>query len=617
MSLQIWLPLNGTMKNQGLLGDLTQTATPTYDIGKTGQALVTGGCKMSAEQASQVLNNNEFSICFWVYINDDTGSTGNRYLLFGNDNPTATITNRKYSLFLYPTVNDLHWSWQNNTPNVSFTSGVLSGVLPSYKWTHVAVTYRNPNGTVYINGAKVKEFTGVSDSSSFAHETNVIWNNSAGTRMFNDYRVYDNCISAKEVKEISKALVLHYKLGGYGGENYIHDSMYIKPSGCGYNNSTLARDTVTLQEGMFSGTFYRITKGSTGGGDFRIGWNESSIPIDHSIYNDHPITYSVWVKSTTGTKLQVRLGRYSDKDIENYKSYTIVKDKWTFIVHTTNNFVSSSGNSSSDALEIYHDISYDTDIIMAFAKLEINDKATSWCPNREDALYTTLGFNDGIERDCSGMGNDGTMSGTFLWNSDSARHEGSYIFTNSPVQFIYRPYLSFLTGPFTVSCWCYQTNVNTTHGSGTSTTQFIVSQGRDYLPDSTASYGFNITIYGGNIFAFVGRSGLSSGISALNIWRMCTLVYDGTKAYLYIDGVLRSSAIVTSPTYENSSYAFVVGKMSCSYTSTEYFFPFVGNISDVRIYATALSASDVKALYDNTISIDKNGNIHAYDFKEE
>lgn len=41
----------------------------------------------------------------------------------------------------------------------------------------------------------------------------------------NDVRIYDNILSAKEIKEIAQGLILHYKLDGFNGG--VGDNLYI------------------------------------------------------------------------------------------------------------------------------------------------------------------------------------------------------------------------------------------------------------------------------------------------------------------------------------------------------------------------------------------------------
>ena len=91
-------------------------------------------------------------------------------------------------------------------------------------------------------------------------------------------------------------------------------------------------------------------------------------------------------------------------------------------------------------------------------------------------------------------------------------------------------------------------------------------------------------------------------------WNMITLVYDNTGTKTYLNGKLHH-------TYTNTSYGinfntnarlFLGCEANTANPSAPYF---NGKESDFRIYATALSASDVKSLYQNCVTIDPDGTI--------
>ena len=562
MSLQVWLPLNGNLNNQGLLGNLTQTAAPTYVDGKLGKCMTTGGLKMTAAQTSQVLNNTAVSICFWVYIDAATGTTDGRALLFGTDSMGAN-DNRKFSLFNYPTVNDLHWSWMNDVANATFTTGVINDALPSYKWTHVAVTYQNPNGKIYINGELKTTFTGTSNSSTFAYDTTVLHNASHLRR--NDFRIYDHCLSPMEVKEISKGLVCHYKLSGPGGYNLVKDSMV------NLTNTEYMIKSFSLSEALVAGNKYSITIKSDIGTRYWIGmWLDSGYV---ACGTSHPDENGI-VKIT-----------FTCPTANNYSVVYIFSG-------TTKGVMGSNGET----------------VTLNYIKIEKGSLFTPWCPNSADVTYKTLGYNDNTEYDCSGYGNHATKTGTINWSSDSRRYSGSYDFNGAG--YIKNSSFNFNANQMTISLWVKIPDTITSQHFLFGTFNNWTGNGIGYWRD------VGIKKYSGII-----KSDAESSYSALptpdltpNTWYHLAIVYTGTVCILYVNGTestritYGSNGSILNPT------CYIGNSLYNNTPSTE---TDESSVSDFRIYATPLSAQDIKSLYQTAASVSKSGVMAAYEFVEE
>jgi len=85
---------------------------------------------------------------------------------------------------------------------------------------------------------------------------------------------------------------------------------------------------------------------------------------------------------------------------------------------------------------------------------------------------------------------------------------------------------------------------------------------------------------------------------------MISITYDGATIKRYIDGVSQGSTTV-SGTLNNQEQSYWLGVLG---TDTAYY---NSNIyqADARLYATALSETDILALYNSPIKITKNGTL--------
>ena len=570
MSLQVWLPLNGNIENHGLLGNVSVTTSPTYaDSGKIGKCLKSGGLYMTASQAKSVLNNKEFSFACWVYPNRDTGtSTSSIYpntMLFNKD---GVGPYRQYSIFIYPNINSLHLSWQSKA-NEDTLSTIISNIFPSYTWTHLCITYNNPTVRVYVNGVLSNTFFANINCSSYEYNTPLM--SSSDTRYLNDYRVYDHCLSAKEVKEISKGLICHYKLdnNGFGNPNIL----------------------VTQNPSDFSrqGNKYTSTKADTRTNDsFQLQYFKGST-YDSTFYSqdvsvtpcDVKTTFTV-PESITGVRVKFN-GASRDIDLFSSSQAPVTPGE----TYTLSLRVLSSKSEVVGG------------VIVENPKLEKGSVATPWCPHTSDSLYTSLGLNSTTESDCSGLSNNGTKIGGLTPSTSpiSIRYESCYDFDGNTGS-IQIPNLSTLvpSGEFTMNCWIYHDDTWSSEGYET------IFGGPSGFELDAKHGGTNSPVL------YACDWGKASATYELNKWNMITMTRNSSETKFYINGELKITG--SAGTIPSGNYFIGAWKTSNGQN-------YKGKISDFRLYSTVLSVEDVKELYNTSASVDKNGNMYAYEFKEE
>lgn len=605
IGLQLWLPLNGDVKNYGLCNaELSYSNLAFEDSGKIGKCLSTGGIVMSADTTGKILNNNAITISLWLYVNAPTGSDGER--IFGN-NEMGYNNNRKFSLYQYPTCNDFHYYWMNDTPDV-LDAGLLTNVLPSYQWTHIAVTYDNPNICVYINGELKHTSSGVSNSVSFHYTTNVIYD--SPYHKVNDFRLYDECLSPKQVKYISQAMICHYPMGNVdgkiGGRNLILNGKGNKRAGF-----FKYFDTVTDQYGEVTlKSKWRYTGIDLVPG-FVLGCRDYEVGA-YYIWS-YDIMYTAWNFPSGSSRGEFWIGqRYagapSGEDATGKWQFVTAHDlpvvgengcklnEWYHVKRRVLIPSQASSNVGTHGQIMFYNPSKNVEASFTArfrnVKLEKGTESTPWTPAPEDNSQ----FYDNIIPDISGYRNNATVkdSTSPTWSDDSPRYLGSYRFDATKEMFLNPIVFSGFADSYTFSWW-----------------------GKNSQPDSSMYWGFidgnRLNLYNtdGYLFWNIGDSQdnpfndpvttnkVSSYIDGK--WHHYCVTGDGESNKLYVDGKIYGIA---------KTYRKITGtKIHINGWDDGANYKINGNISDFRIYATALSESDVLNLYQSSASLDSQGNL--------
>lgn len=160
----------------------------------------------------------------------------------------------------------------------------------------------------------------------------------------------------------------------------------------------------------------------------------------------------------------------------------------------------------------------------------------------------------------------------------------------------------YLNSKFTISCWVKFIN----HSSWARVFDFGTAQ-------SGSDYGIGIATSdtNGTLYVF-GRSGGGASLPdtivatvGLNTWYHMAVTIDGTSAKFYLNGQLTSSFTITNSIGGRVySYNYIAkSNWSADGYSRKY-------ISDFRIYNNALSADDIKEIYDSITFIDSKCNLY-------
>lgn len=598
MSLKVWLPLNGDLRNNGLY-DITVTndGATVDNNGKIGKCYSFNNTHIIIDSTDlQNLfssNTQPFSIATWIYLNSDETD---RVIIFGNWNANPFV----------------NWELAADGKQILSAGGTSnyiarysSTAVPKTTWTHIACTYDGSATTFYMNGVKTNSVNVVYPIASKLGSNRFYLgsdNRNDATRLkgkLNDFRLYDHVLSPKEVKEIAKGLVVHYPLSreGFGGDNMLRNTntgaTYWYWSGNGGSRTVTATDDGGVK-------LTAVTAANSGSWSV-IQYNDSNFKTILKPSTTYTASLDVYPPISTSTfRFSIRDGNALNNLVAADIDCAIEKDKWNHCKWTF---------TTKDTLTMSSQIVYITgipstvqgyEIFLKNIKVEEGSSDTPWIPNQSDTAYAAMGLNDDVVYDTSGFSYNATKSGTFEYTSDTPKYSVStkLLTTSSKIRL---PEISFagMANSYTFSWWQYYIGGNTMpwgFSNGNRLNLFHCSPVCWNTGDSANN-------------PFKNGSTTLPPANLQNGWHHIAVTGDGTTTKLYIDGAYFGNATTYKPI--TGTQIWISGWDS----GTSYTFS-GGELSDFRIYATCLSASDIQQLYNTPISLANNGTLFANELTE-
>lgn len=583
MSLVNWWTLNGTLEDY--IGNNNLIAYNSFNLdnnGKIGKCYSATTTSSYAETNTVIYSEGNISMCCWFKLKAySTNPTAIMTLHEHNStsNLGINLSNNKLAVSIGYVDNTREWSGRNS-----------STIIELDKWYHVVLTFnRNLNKlSLYVNGNR--EYSAIlSKEVKFTprklqiNRWSVGYTGYTATGSYNDIRIYDHELSSKEVRELSKANILHYKFNDNMEEptTNLKNSVNLTTAEKGEDYFVKKESDTWTQGASLPSTNVTAGKTYTWSMDIRCD-REFPIKFDPNCTADN---YTGNDQAMETSKLSTSKYDTPSKWKRIYLTVTVKSDATNPRLHHAFCPAAITGVN----LKVY----------VRRPLLEEKDHNTP---------YTKISRNIGIS-DSSGFRNHANInpSTSPKWNNDSIMGDYCISGINGSNRFITVQGNCKPTDEATISFWLKINN--NTGGSWTS----LFGGPRD--GGSTHKGGISIHINTENkIFTkFYGTSSkVDMTSSTLNItgWNHIVITHKNNSHNIYINGIKSSNSTDIGPLDWTNTNTLYIGRAMDNFTSRDL------SIDDFRIYATQLSDSDISELYQVKGSVSKNGRLFVNEINE-
>ena len=618
MGLKVWLPLNGDLRNLGCSNCEVTTieTTPIYVDGKIGQ------CYQRTNSSTQSTNG----ISINSNLLDMLGTAATVALWV---KPLGTHTHYEGAFISSGDWNAKRWAFgvnQNNT-QVDVLCGsyrqYIDCTVPVNQWTHLVSTYDNGLCKLYKNGIYIGELAGRAAFDSDATNTCIGRETYANgyfgfNGLINDVRIYDHCLSAAEIHEIAKGVVLHYRLDGpIGGSNFNlgNYSRLLNGALASVTNSNWSKrgaSTLVLSDNINKVNCTAAWQGFSlyvNNLNLQVGTNYTISCYGYTNSTDNTnagISFYPMIYDSSGTRdttskmpISVMGGPFTDANakIIGLLNTSVVLYYATFTWNQTMKNIIDNGGKIELTIQIHGTFPSGRIDTLYLPQLEIGNSPTNRIPS-----YFDLGIDTTIVTDSSGYGYNGEIIDTINFISDSPRYDTSInlIDNTSGVTITQMPMNIFNNGN-TIAFWIKPSGEN-----GQRSVYCSSYGGNSYSIEKTSNNKLRIW--------WAGSPDVRSSELTINDneWQHIAIVKteDKQNLLLYKNGEYVETLTNTFPDKEWSGI-YRLGRDNRT-DDTAY----KGQMSDFRIYCTPLLDTDIKLLYNTNSRIDNLGEIHTYKLQE-